>query len=258
LFDTSDVFEFAPEDERVGTPFAQTPDEIIILILREFARARDITSLERFASVNKKARLVSLDQSLWRDTVHLTYLPPQIDLDQSLDEIITQYGSDYRRFFMEHPRVRTDGVYIAVCHYARHGLGENAWHTVTHFITYYRYLRFLPNGMVLSLLLNEDHSPSDVVHLLKPTLEMKGLFIGTWRLDGSTVFLKDLVDPRDREPCYVFEMTLNLHSKPLGRWNKLEWEDYSSVKISDGEVLPFALKHERPFWFSRVKSYGTS
>lgn len=40
----------------------------------------------------------------------------------------------------------------------------------THFI---HKRRFLPNGMVLSLLLNDNHSPSDVVHLLKPTLEMK-------------------------------------------------------------------------------------
>jgi len=141
---------------------------------------------------------------------------------------------------------------------SRQGLGESAWHSVTHLITYHRYLRFLPSGTVLSLLLNDDHSPSDVVHLLKPTLEMKGLLVGSWRLEDSTVVITDLNDPRDRQPCYTFEMTLHLRSKPLGRWNKLELEDYSSVNLGTGEVLPFGLKHERPFWFSRVKSYGTT
>ncbi len=54
---------------------------------------------------------------------------------------------DYRRLYIEHPRVRYDGVYIAVCHYMyvpwyqhyvsadkkhrimyrRNGVGENVW-----------------------------------------------------------------------------------------------------------------------------------
>ena len=31
--------------------------------------------------------------------------------------VIERYFSDYRRVFIEHPRVRLDGVYIATCHY---------------------------------------------------------------------------------------------------------------------------------------------
>ncbi|KDQ19550.1 hypothetical protein BOTBODRAFT_28125 [Botryobasidium botryosum FD-172 SS1] len=257
-FSSTDVFEYAAEDEKLGVPFARLPDEIVVLVLRQFAQARDVASLERFGTINKKARLVSLDQSLWRDLVYITYVPPQIDDDTPLDEIASDYGFDYRRFFMEHPRVRMDGVYIAVCHYVRQGLGENAWINVTHLVTYHRYLRFLPNGTVLSLLLNDDHAPSDVVHQLKPSLEKKGLFVGSWRLQDSTVFITDLADPRDQQLLYGFEMTLHLRSKPIGRWNKLELEDYSSVNISTGEVQPLGLKNERPFWFSRVRSYGTA
>jgi hypothetical protein len=55
----------------------------------------------------------------------------------------------------------------------RAGHSENAWVNVTHLITYLRYLRFMPNRVVLSLLANEDHSPKDVVHHLKPGLKMK-------------------------------------------------------------------------------------
>jgi hypothetical protein len=47
------------------------------------------------------------------------------------------------------------------------------WVNVTHLITYLRYLWFMPNGVVLSLLANEDQSPQVVVHNLKPGLKMK-------------------------------------------------------------------------------------
>lgn len=33
------------------------------------------------------------------------------------DIIAEAYFFDYRRMFIEHPRLRLDGVYIAVCHY---------------------------------------------------------------------------------------------------------------------------------------------
>lgn len=76
------------------------------------------------------------------------YKPPQIDEEEDLRELVMNYKGDYRRFYIEHPRVRLDGVFIAVCHYlyvavylnircsvrvtdpcsvSRDGLSENAW-----------------------------------------------------------------------------------------------------------------------------------
>jgi F-box protein 9 len=51
-------------------------------------------------------------------------------------------------------------------------------------------------------------------------------------------------------------MSLNLHSRPLGRWNKLTMETYESVNLETGDTGAVVLKHERPFWFSKVRSYG--
>ena len=49
--------------------------------------------------------------------VRSTYIPPQL-LDASLiKEIAETYQWNFRRIFIEQPRVRLDGVYIAVCHY---------------------------------------------------------------------------------------------------------------------------------------------
>jgi len=166
--------------------------------------------------------------------------------------------------------------------------------------------RFFPNGQVLSLLANEEHSPQQVIPLLKYTLRMKvrlffdkaahspshniyfmpqGLFLGHWKLVGTTVHLSNLVDASGRfalplsgdinissptpatssstsasesaRARYVFTMALTLRSRPLGRWNKMDIESYDSVNIETGDVNPVALKHERPFWFSKVRSYTT-
>jgi len=54
---------------------------------------------------------------------------------------------------------------------------------------------------------------------------------------------------------YVFDMTLALKSRPLGRWNKMDILTYDSIHLETGEANAFPLKNERGFWFSRVKSY---
>lgn len=51
-------------------------------------------------------------------------------------------------------------------------------------------------------------------------------------------------------------MSLELRSKPLGRWNRLDIQSYDTLNLETGDVTPVALKHERPFWFSKVRSYA--
>jgi F-box protein 9 len=50
-------------------------------------------------------------------------------------------------------------------------------------------------------------------------------------------------------------MELVLRSRPLGRWNKLEMAAYDSIDLETGNISSLGLKHERPFWFSKVKSF---
>ncbi|TDL23589.1 hypothetical protein BD410DRAFT_786831 [Rickenella mellea] len=242
---------FEPEDQEQGVALGVLPDEVLVLILKGLHPAM----VERFALVNRKARLLTLDAAIWRHFVQVTYVPPQIAHDRALEDVVNYYPVDYRRFYIEHPRLRLDGIYIAVCHYVRPGLSENPWVNISHLITYHRYLRFLPNGQVLSLLANDEVEPHSVVPLLKPTLRMKGFAVGLWKLLGHTVHVTDLMDPSGTASRYTFQMTLTLRSRPMGRWNKLEISGYDSVDCESGEAVPVALKHERPFWFSKVRSY---
>ena len=52
-----------------------------------------------------------------RTFVEDLYVPPQITYDEEIDDLLDDYMNDYRRVYIEHPRIRLDGVYIAVCHY---------------------------------------------------------------------------------------------------------------------------------------------
>ncbi|EIW79397.1 hypothetical protein CONPUDRAFT_127505 [Coniophora puteana RWD-64-598 SS2] len=266
---------FEPEDEREGVPIGLLPNELLLHILRTL----DHTTIERFASVNRKARVLALDPSIWREFVQAIYKPPQISDSETLLQRVAHFRADYRRVYMEQPRVRMDGVYIAVCHYVRRGLSEQPWVNIDHLITYHRYLRFFPDGTVLSLLANEEMQPATVIPMLKPALRMKGFCIGEWTLDGTTVFISNLVEMKDRAPLanttnttpsyhhhhhqpppqepskYQFQMELELRSRPLGRWNRLDLVAYDTVQVATGEVLALPLKHDRPFWFSRVRSW---
>ncbi|RDB20829.1 F-box only protein 9 [Hypsizygus marmoreus] len=259
---------FEPEIEEEPVHLQKLPDELLVMILRKL----DPTTIERFASVSRKARVVSLDSTLWRNFVQMTYKPPQVPNSESMSLVVERCLSNYRRVFVEHPRIRLDGVYIAICQYVRHGLSENHWVNISHLVTYHRYLRFFPNGQVLSLLVNEDYTHQQIIPLLKPTLRMKGFFIGNWHLSGKTVQLTNLLDASGRFPLpssdapvspesndgapYAFAMTLSLLSRPTGRWNRLDIKSYNSVKLETGEVNPIQMKNEHEFWFSKVRSYA--
>lgn len=57
---------FAPEDEGKAVPMQLLPPEMVIHILSVLAESCDYTSIETFASISRKARLISLESSIWR------------------------------------------------------------------------------------------------------------------------------------------------------------------------------------------------
>jgi F-box protein 9 len=54
--------EFLPEDEREPALLSTLPDELLVLILHKL----DHSTIERFASVNRKARVITLDSEIWK------------------------------------------------------------------------------------------------------------------------------------------------------------------------------------------------
>ena len=134
------------------------------------------------------------------------------------------------------------------------------WVNIIHSIDYYRLLRFYADGRCVMLLTSDP--PAEAVH----QIGAQGA-VGCWRLIpdqgsqgvpcqslGALVVLENMRDPRLAR--YTLHMTLYLEQTSAGRWNRLELIDYASRNIESGEVLPFPHRHKRPFWFSRVRSYG--
>ncbi|KIM51716.1 hypothetical protein SCLCIDRAFT_33225 [Scleroderma citrinum Foug A] len=160
---------FASDNKHEGATLSLIPNELLLRILRSLS---DTTTIERFAAVCRKARVLSLNPLPWR--------------------------------------------------------------------------RFFADGTVLSLLAVK------IFHLSQAIFAHEGLPCGSlatrWisRSDIQLAFFS-------RSLSLQFpDAMLTLHSKPLGRWNKLEIISYEAVD-AEGEAVLFALNY-RPFWFSKVKS----
>ena len=54
--------QFEPEDEKQPVRLRSLPNELLVFVLRRL----DVMAIERFALVCRKARLLSLDATLWR------------------------------------------------------------------------------------------------------------------------------------------------------------------------------------------------
>ncbi|RGP66954.1 hypothetical protein FSPOR_6336 [Fusarium sporotrichioides] len=171
---------------------------------------------------------------------------------------------------------------------------QPTWGSPIHIVTYYRYLRFFRDGTLISLLTTNE--PADVVHHLTrdeltvhrgaaqphlPSSVMALALRGRWRLssaaDRDDPAAIDLPAPnaagshdRDRDPegdvfvetegvvpKYMYRMDLSLRSAGKGaRNNKLMWRGFYSYNKLTDDWAEFRLKNDKPYFFSRVKSYG--
>ncbi|BEI86619.1 hypothetical protein CcaverHIS002_0609060 [Cutaneotrichosporon cavernicola] len=250
------ALSFRAADNALPLPIATLPSEILNRILLLL----DVAALERFGASCWRARLLTAYSAAWKRFAGEIYNPPMVESVALGRGLARRHRDEWRTTLVEEERLRMDGVYISVCHYIRPGAGEQ-WVTITHMITYHRFLRFYNDGHVMSFL-TTDH-PSDVVPLLKPSLRAKGLHFGRWRLvrdedergrKRARVIITDLVEPGPGAK-YEFEMELMLRETGRGRWNKLDLVSYSSINLATGEALGLTLKHQKPFYFSKVRSY---
>lgn len=193
----------------------------------------------------------------------------------------------WKAMFRHRPRIRFNGVYISTVNYVRSGqasTNQATWGGAPiHIVTYYRYLRFYRDGSTISLL--TVSTPADVVHHMAkeqlesnrgrdrshahslPSAVMQHGLKGRWRLssavdhpDASTLAEQEgdlYVETEGVGSQYVYLMDLSLRSAGKGaRNNKLVWRGYHSYNKLTDDLAKFELKNDKPFFFSRVKSFG--
>ncbi|KAK6361450.1 hypothetical protein TWF730_005178 [Orbilia blumenaviensis] len=219
-------------------------------------------------------------------------VPPTRPFDEI--EVI-KYNSSYRLMFIERPRIRYDGLYISTCRYLRHGNYMTSSFTLAtpvHVVTYYRYLRFFPSGFAIHLLTPAE--PSDVVHditldnynylaLTKSTTSsalpsrfnnIKHILPARWRVhfNPDTYPSPNSTDEpghrieieskgSDTAGRYINTLDLTLKMRPRGiggrrgYGDRLSWNSYTSFNVLTEDRGSYSLKNDKPFYFSRVKSY---
>ncbi|CAG8726625.1 6656_t:CDS:2, partial [Gigaspora margarita] len=202
---------------------AKLPNESIISILEQMVMVGDITSLERFGLVCKKFLLLSREPSLWKYLCEKVYRYINLECNESnkllAKDVELLYANDWRRMYIERPRIRLDGVYISTCHYLRPGAAENAWHQPIHLITYYRYLRFYSDGTCILLLTTTE--PINIVKHFTPEYKSKGFMKGTWMLNDDQILTISAIDRES--PKFTFCLSFDLKSTSIGKNNKLAW-----------------------------------
>jgi F-box protein 9 len=197
------------------------------------------------------------------------------------------YSSSWKNMFRHRPRIRFNGCYICTVNYIRSGQASTnqvTWNSPVHIVTYYRYLRFFRDGTVLSLVTVAE--PADVVHYLTresaalhrdgssthlPSAVVQLAHRGRWYIspfvppEDSTGEPADLasaerdvyVETEGAVPKYIYRMDLALQSAgKTTRNNKLAWRGFYSYNRLTDDWAEFGLRHDKPFFFSRVKSYG--
>jgi F-box protein 9 len=214
-----------------------------------------VSSVHQFAVACKKFLLLTRAQSIWRHLCEHAYHTHNIPREKSdliqLDFVNRVYNGNWLKMFIERPRIRFEGIYISTCHYLRPGSSETSWNQPIHLVTYYRYLRFFPDGTILKYLSTDE--PVHVVRSLTRAFKGKQVFHGLYEIEDNNI----TVTMRDREtrPTERFQMKVNIKSTHRGRHNKLAWEEYVSWSDVRGDKTAYNLKHMKPYYFSVVRSY---
>lgn len=228
----------------------------------------DYMSIERLARTCWKFRQLTRAWSVWKMIVYETFYPPQIPQRISISTLLTEkHRNDWRTLFIDQPRVRMNGAYIASYQYTRPGVHEeNVWVRVIHVVKFYRSIRFLPDGRVLSFTTTDP--PQDTVRKMDPAFYAKGFATGRWtmhpdgladdeilgRPKGAKIVIDDLNDKTLSR--YNFRLILKLDGRNRGKWDRMEMLEYESINLVSGEICPLPMNHKKPFHFSPVRSYG--
>ncbi|ODQ81621.1 hypothetical protein BABINDRAFT_159889 [Babjeviella inositovora NRRL Y-12698] len=249
------------------SPLLSLPDDVFLHILNLLI-VEDTPAWFNFSMTCKKAASLGFHRSdCWRRLCWQTY-PQQHYDEQSIElngitrnqktMVVNGWNGSWRDMYRQRPFIKFSGIYISVVNYYSEGgksEGSSAWTNPIRMITYYRYFRFYSDGTVLKLLTSDE--PNFVVpKFFRDSWARNGLekvYLCEWRLsvDGCVT-----ISGEGSVKKYRFVEELNIQHSGRMRHHKLGWISSYSENKENGERAFFSLKNEKPFSFSRVKSYS--
>lgn len=162
---------------------------------------------------------------------------------ENAGDSVGTYGGWFQ-MFRERPAIRFDGVYASRSMYLRTGEHEGiSWYPPLIEVSYYRYIRFYPDGIVRVLLCNDPPS-----HIL-PFHDHRRTLWGQWDLDTKKkeVYLVT----QGSVPEYEFYLQLKVSSSGGKVHNKLKWVNYWCIHRATGQRDDFDLTNDRSFYFQK-------
>lgn len=236
---------------------------------------------------------VYYENKLYLDSIRTPGLAEkQVELPVPKDQLIilSQYQNSWKYMLHNRPFIKFNGCYISVInYYSEGGKAEfsSSWSNPVKTITYYRYLRFYPDGTCIkvlsalepnkviphllvhntrrSLLPNEDPiNKAGPGHNQAPAKEGHNIYHGHWTISTSGEIHIEIAE--GSVPYYIFHYHFQI--KSLGgifKHSKLSWIKYYAIrkKMNDndereGEETFFPLKNEKAFKFLKVRSYNVN
>lgn len=165
------------------------------------------------------------------------------------------WNNDCEKMLKDRPYVKFEGVYISIVNYLRHGVnaeGSSSLISPIQMITYYRYFRFYPDGSCLRLVTTDE--PSHVVNRLCKDAHPRHSEMCQWSLGLEDDFGHLTIRRSGEKYSFVEELQIKTHGRR--RHHRLAWLN-SLVIDKEGNVSECCLRNEKPFNFSRVRSFAS-
>jgi F-box protein 9 len=250
-------------------PISNIPNDVLIEILRHVA-LMDPASLCRMGLVCKRfAYHFAHEQHIWKrlcqghefgfPAMHYSFncdllgnpyhsfnprytpFPPGAGAAVSLPENYSTWSQVFQSF----PRIRFTGVYISTVNYTRPGGASSyanaTWNDPIHIVTYFRYLRFYPDGSVISLLSTTE--PVDVVPHISKENVAAARPSKTHKKKPDTAAHEALAGSAPVPPVAMQA----LKSALSGRWHlsRPDAEEDEDSEFKDGPNLPPSAKEAK-------------
>ncbi|CCH62428.1 hypothetical protein TBLA_0H01410 [Henningerozyma blattae CBS 6284] len=257
--ETNDNHEDTKELELPCWILDMLPDYLLSHIVKQVVLLSGQSWLNLSLSCKKFNELCFHDTLPYKTFANLIY-PKQ---NYSFGSVDKDYAEEFNRkevwteepiqMLKDRPYIKFNGLYISTVNYLRHGAnpeGSSSLLNPIMMITYYRYFRFYPDGLCLRLLTTDE--PKTVVKNFELGNAHPKCEVCDWSF--SLGDKKGILTVMREGGRYQFREYFTIRNHGKKRFHKFKWIE---SLVLDGEHDPVNcdISKEKPFFFSRVKSY---
>jgi F-box protein 9 len=231
-------------------------DDILIEIITILTHT-DPRAHVALSSTCQRLSGLCFDPIVYKHLCKLVY-PPQVyslaaiqlnNISRDQEEMVKSWDYNWKDMLNDRPYIKFHGVYISKVSYISEGVREYSYYAPVKVVTYFRYLRFYPDGTAFKVTTTDE--PSEVVpHFHRENhSSIKMSLLTNWHIemDGQVYITRKSAD-------YEFIEELRVGHLGDRKYHRLNWVSSGSIN-KDGERSNFNMRKEKPFNFSAVKSY---